>query len=333
MVWRMCRTWLPLVVLVAACTGVMKPDPYAPAHGVIAAGASGVPDVRCAGSPATGPATGFRSARKKLVTWFARPDHRGHDLVATSNGDQVLRGKLAYGLTDKSLPHEPVELFACVAGTWQKLGTARTNGDGRFAYALHGADRLPVGLRDLYASVVGDRSGVRFLAYIAPAGSRVLVSDVDGTLTASENAFVKAVVYGAGVRPQPGAAESLQAAAAEGYQIVYLTARGERFTDETRYWLGSNGFPRGPVRLAPGLFVKPGAATIAYKQDVLQGLAAFMLAAGVGNRKSDIAAYTAAGIPAERIFVKLPEYNGELAKALRSGGAIGFGAYMRIPLD
>ncbi len=311
----------------------MKPDPYAPANGVITAGASGVPDVRCAGSPVTGPAEGFASTRKKLVTWLAHADHRGTDLVATTEGDQILRGKLAYGVADKSLAHEAVDLFGCIAGTWQRLGTAHTNVDGRFAFALRGADRLPVGLRDLYASVVGDRSGMRFLAYIAPAGSRVLVSDVDGTLTSSESAFIKAVAYGARVRPHPGAAESLRAAAAEGYQIIYLTARGERFTDDTRHWLGTHGFPRGPVRLAPGLFVKPGAATFAYKQRVLRGLAGFHIAAGVGNRKSDIAAYTAAGVPAERIFVKLPEYNGELARALRSGGAVGFGAYSHIPLE
>lgn len=324
-------SWLALAC-VAGCVGVMKPDPYAPAQGVTAVGPSGVADVQCAGSPATGPARGFSSVRTSIITRFARPDHRGTDLVTTTDGDQILRGKLGYGIADKDLEGEPVELFACTDGAWRRIGTARTNASGRFAYALHGADRLPAGLRDMYVSVVGDRSGARFLAYVAPRGTKLLVSDVDGTLTASESAFVKTVVYGANVAPHPGAAEALRKAAADGYQIVYLTARGDRFTDETRHWLGTHGFPRGPLRLAPSLIVKPGAATIAYKQRVLKGLAGFQLAAGVGNRTSDVAAYTAAGIPPERIFVKLPEYSGELGRALTSGAAVGFGAYSPIPL-
>lgn len=331
MLQQMRRSWLVLIAL-AGCAGVMKPDPYAPTRGDIAAGASGVPDVRCAGAPETGPARGFRAFRHRLITKFARADHRGVDLVATTDGEQILRGKIAYGVTDKSIGHEPVELFACTAGTWTKIGTARTDRSGRFAYALHGIDRLPAGLRDIYASVVADRSGVRFLAYVAPAGTKVLVSDVDGTLTSSEAAFVKAVVYGANVKPHPNAADVLRAAAADGYQIIYLTARGDRFTDETRYWLGTHGFPRGPLRLASSLFVKPGSATVAYKKNVLKGLEGFEIAAGVGNRKSDVAAYTAAGVPAERIFVKLPEYGGELGTALTAGAAVGFGAYSRLPL-
>jgi phosphatidate phosphatase PAH1 len=321
------RRCLLAVTLVAAgaCAGNLRVDPYAPATGGdIRAGA--VPDVRCAGAPATGQARGFRMLRHKLTASWARPNHRAYDLVATTADAQVLSGRLAYGLADKKLDREDIELFACIAGSWQLVGTTRTDDRGRFALEL-AASRLPVGLRDLYASVVADRSGVRFLAYVAPPASRLIVSDVDGTLTSSEASFVKAVVVGSTVEPHPGAAASLQAAVASGYQVVYLTARSDRFTDATRQWLGNHGFPRGPVRLAPGLIVKPGKATIAYKQRVLRALAGFELAAGVGNRRSDVAAYRAAGVPAERIFVKLPEYSSELGASLRGGAAVGFGTY------
>ena len=320
---------IALVVLaVAGCAGNLTIDPYAPARGgEIAAGPASVPDIRCAGAPKTAPARGFRSWRDAVLTRFAHTAHRGFDLVTASDEPQVVRGRLAYGIADKRLAREDVEVFACIAGAWQPIGATRTDGRGGFALALAGADRLPVGLRDVYASVVADRSGVRFLAYVAPRGSRVVVSDIDGTLTSSESSFVKAVFLGSRVRPHPGAAAALRAAAARGYQVVYLTARGDRFTDATRHWLGTHGFPRGPVRLAPWLIVKPGARTIAYKQRVLRGLAAFELAAAVGNRHSDVAAYRAAGVPAARIFVKLPEYSGELAPALSSGAAVGFGVY------
>jgi phosphatidate phosphatase PAH1 len=320
------RLWLVAAIALAGCAGNLHVDPYAPAHGgVIRAGA--VPDVRCAGTPVTGKARGFRTLRHRITTALARENHRGFDLIATSTDAQVLTGKLAYGLADKQLDREDVELFACVAGTWQAVGATRTDDRGRFALALEGPARLPVGLRDIYASVVADRSGVRFLAFVAPGDAPLIVSDVDGTLTSSEASFVKAVFVGSDVRPHRGAAASLRAAAARGYQVVYLTARSDRFTDATRVWLGNHGFPRGPVRLAPSLIVKPGSATVAYKQRVLRELGAFEIAAGVGNRKSDVAAYRAAGVPAERIFVKLPEYGGELGASLRAGAAIGFGTY------
>jgi hypothetical protein len=243
---------------------------------------------------------------------LARANHRGTDLIASSTEDQVLRGKLAYGIVDKSLGNEDIELFACLAGTWQKLGHARTDHDGEFALELDAAKRLPVGLRDIYGSVVAARSSV--------------VSDVDGTLTASETSFVKAVFLGSNVAAQPHSAEALNLAAASGYQVVYMTARSDRFTDATRMWLATHGFPRGPVRLAPRLVTKPGAATAAYKRRALEGLAGFTVRA-LGNRRSDVTAYTAAGIPAEHIFIKLPEFNGELATSLKSGAAIGFGHY------
>lgn len=319
--------WLFACAFLVGCAGNLRSNPYAPMQGAeIAAGSAGVPDVRCAAQPATGPAKGFRATRHAIVARFARPDHRGLDLIATTTDPQVLRGTLAYGIIDKALPHEDVELFACIAGSWQRLGTARTDDGGHFALPLDGAARLPVGLRDIYGSVVADRSSVRSLAFIAPAGAPIMVSDVDGTLTASETSFVKAVLLGSHVDAQPGAAEALTLAAAQGYQIVYITARGDRFTDATRYWLATHGFPRGPVRLAPSLVVKPGAATVAYKRQALQALAAFTVRA-LGNRSSDVAACAAAGVPPQHIFVKLPEYGGELAGSLKAGAAIGFGHY------
>ncbi len=316
-----------------ACAGNMRTDPYAPATGgTIDQHAGNVPDVRCAGTPDTGPKRGFHTWRAGMITALASADHRGYDLVATSSEPQVLRGTLAYGLTDKSLEHEDVELFTCVAGSWQLVGTARTNDDGDFALPLDGARRMPVGLRDVYGSVVGDRTGFRFLAYIAPAGAKLVVADIDGTLTENENQFVKAVFLGRRVGAQPDAAAALSRATAAGYQVVYVTARGERFTDATRYWLATHGFPRGPVRLAPTLVLRPGAPTVAYKKRVIGELAADFSIAGVGNRSSDIAAYRAAGIPADRIFIKLPEFTGEVSTALRSGAAIGFGSYRDLAL-
>ena len=288
------------------------------------------PDFRCPGVPAAGPARGFHRLRDRLVAALGRPDHHGIDLIAVAGEDQVIAGRLAYGLIDKAAEHEDVELFACGAHGWRAIGGARSDGDGWFALALRGAARLPVGLRDLYASVDGDRSGVRFLAYVAPRGTPIVVSDVDGTLTASEKAFPHALFLGGAVAAQPGAAAALARAPA---QVVYVTARGGRFAEATRRWLAANGFPRGPLVLARGLLVRPGRDTVAFKTRALHALErAFTIEAGLGNRASDVTAYTAAGLPAAHIFIKLPEFTSELARALAAHLAVGFTSYAKLQI-
>jgi LNS2 (Lipin/Ned1/Smp2) len=324
--------WLAIVL--AACGArAHGAEPYATHANVeIATRTGGIDDLRCGGVPAAR-RQGFRHVTSRIAAALGSPLHRGTDLIAAVGDDQVIAGALGYSLADKALEDEDVELYACDRQGWRRLGTTRTDGDGHFALRLDAAARLPIGMRDLYASVAGDRSGVRFLAYVAPVGTRVIVSDVDGTLTASENAFPEAVVFDTRVDAQPGAAAAFQAATAAGYQLVYVTARGDRFTGATRHWLADHGFPRGPLRLASGLLVWPGAATVAFKSHVLQALARHLvIVAGVGNRESDIEAYTAAGVAANRIFVKLPEFASELAHAIHANRAVGLASYRDLAL-
>jgi phosphatidate phosphatase PAH1 len=242
---------------------------------------------------------------------------------------QTLEGWISYTIVDKALEDEDVELFACRAGAWRKVGSARTDDEGHFALALTGDGRLPVGMRDLFVSVVGDRTGVAFLGDVAPAGTPLVVSDVDGTLTASENAFLETVALGVEPGAQPGAAQAFTAVAGAGKQLVYVTARGNEFTTDTRRWLADRGFPRGPVRLSPSFVTLPGGDTVEFKTTAIAALSAagFALSAGVGNRATDVAAYTATRIAAGRIFVVLPEFAGELQPLLDAHQAVGFTSY------
>lgn len=325
---------LAVLLLVAGCGGSLHgAEPYTtPANVEVAVRAGGIDDIRCGSAP-DARARRFRHVEDRIVSVLGRADHRATDLIAADGDDQQVAGALAYTLADKSLEDEDVDVFACFRDGWHRLGVARTDGDGRFALELRGADRLPIGMRDLYASVVGDRSGVRFLAYVAPAGTRLVVSDVDGTLTASENAFPIALFFDTRIGAQADAAATFQSATGAGNQLVYVTARGDRFTTATRRWLSDHGFPRGPLRLAQGLFTWPGASTVAFKTKVFKLLARrFTLAAGIGNRASDVAAYAAAGLAAKQIFIKLPEFSGELAPVLGSGRAIGFKTYRELTL-
>ena len=290
-----------------------------------------IADERCEGVPPAGPARSWRHYSSRLVVELGAPHHRGIDLIATdTDATQIVSGKITYGPTDKDLEDEDIDLFACISGAWQPLATARTDGDGKFALSLSGAARLPVGLRDMYLSVAGDRSGARFVALVAPATAHVVVSDVDGTLTSHENAYPEYLALGSSVVPHAGAPDALASLAARGYVIVYVTARGDRFTQDTRDWFEANGFPRGPLRMPTAIITLPGEETIEFKTQALASVAGLSLAAGIGNRATDIAAYVNAGLSAERIFIKLAEYADEVTEPLASGQATGFASYREL---
>jgi hypothetical protein len=324
-----------LVVGLVGCStsvpGPLSPDaPTGDAGPAPDGDAPPIPDVRCAGAPDAGAAGDFRHTRNDLIAALGSPKHRGFDLVTSaSSASQTLEGWISYTIADKALEDEDVELFACHDGGWRRIGTARTDDEGRFALALSGADRLPVGMRDLFVSVVGDRTGVGFLGYVAPRGTPLIVSDVDGTLTSSENAFLETIILGREPGERAGAPGAYRTAAANGYQLVYVTSRGNQFTTDTRAWLDHKGFPRGPVRLAPSFITLPGDDTVDYKTRTIAALSApgLAIAAGVGNRASDVAAYAGTGVSADRIFIELPEFADEVQPMLDAGAAIGFASY------
>ncbi len=301
-------------------------DPMLPPD--VNVGTESVPDVRCAGAPDAGPTTGWRHTASRLISEYGESHHRGMDLIATTgDATQTLTGKVTYGGTDKDLEDEDVDVFACIDRAWARIGTSRTDDDGRFSLTLTGDARLAAGMRDMYLSVRGDRTGATFLALVAPAGSRILVSDIDGTLTASENAYPTALVTGGDVAAQPDAAAALMTAAVRGVIVVYISTRGDRFTQDTRDFFAAKGFPRGPIHLPTSIVTIPGEDTVEFKTAAIADLASFDLVAGIGNRATDVAAYRNNGLPADRIFIKLPEFTDELETDLEAGNATGFDTY------
>jgi phosphatidate phosphatase PAH1 len=288
---------------------------------------------RCTTVPDAGASEDWRHFSSNLIVETGDPHHRGLDLIATTeDAIQTLGGRLTYGPTDKDLEDEDADIFACISGAWQKLARVTTDGEGRFSLTLSGTQRLPEGMRDLYLSVVGDRTGVPFVALVGAAGSAIVVSDVDGTLTSSENAYPTSLVTGDDVAAQPDAAARLNLAAQHGASIVYITTRGDRFTQDTRTWLAAKGFPFGAVRMPPAIITVPGEDTIEAKTAMLGDLAGFELLAGVGNRHTDVEAYTNAGIPADHIFIKLPEFESELTNDLAQNRATRIDQYIAMPM-
>jgi hypothetical protein len=321
------RVSLSLLPLVASCA----------LHANVAAPAAAPrsPDAAraapCA-APPTAPAGSYRHRRNRFYKALGEPRFRGIDLIAMEDDEvQTLGGKLAYTAADKDVWDEDVDVYACFPEGWQLVERARTGRDGRFEIALRGDDRLPVGMRDLYAHVFGDGQGVRFLAYVAPRGTTAIVSDVDGTLTESEDAIFNTVLFGDDIGHQPHAPAALgAAAAAAGLPVIYVTSRGDQYTEVTRRWLASHGFPRGPLRLARATITKPGPRTVAFKTGVLRALR-IPIAAGIGNRASDIAAYANAGLAPARILINLREFAAELRAELSAGKATAFDDYRQVP--
>jgi phosphatidate phosphatase PAH1 len=290
----------------------------------------GIPDVRCATDPDAGPSGDFRHFSSSVVSALGSPKHRGIDLIVDATATtQTIAGAASYTAADKALEDEDVDVFACRDDEWKKLGTVRTDGEGNFSLDLNDTARLPIGMRDMFVSIVGDRTGARFLAYVAPEMTNLIVSDVDGTLTSSENAFLSTIVTGGEPDAQPGAPDAFAAATTRGYQLVYLSSRGQQYMNETRRWLADEGFPRGPLRLSPSFVTLPGGDTVDYKTQSMQAISAAGLAirAGVGNRATDVTAYANAGVATDRIFIKLPEYQSEVQPELDAHHAIGFMTY------
>ena len=311
-------------------TGPVATDPGEAGPGHERGTIDAVPDVRCAGAPDAGDARSFHHFKNVLISALGDPRHRGFDLVTSADAaSQTLEGWISYTIVDKALEDEDVDLFACRAGLWSRIGTVRTDDEGHFALGLSGASRLPVGMRDLFVSVVGDRSGVGFLGYVAAAGTPLVVSDVDGTLTSSENAFFETIVLGIEPDARPGAAHAVADAEARGHQLVYVTVRGNQYTTATRDWLDHKDFPRGPVRLAESFLTLPGGDTVDFKTRTITALTAtgLSLSAGVGNRATDVAAYVNSGLAADRIFIGLPEFADEVQPLIDAHQAVAFTSY------
>ncbi|MBP9088035.1 MAG: hypothetical protein KBG15_18080 [Kofleriaceae bacterium] len=294
--------------------------------------ATALPDVQCTGTP-TLPAPVSWRHRVSNIIGFGTPNHRGFDLIASaSDTTQEIAGAASYGLIDKALVDEQVDIYACRAGAWQPLGSAVTDKDGLFKLTLSGSERLPIGMRDMYIAIPGDNSGAVFLAVVASDGTAAAVSDVDGTLTSSELAYPLSLITGAEVAIHPNAPTAMAKLRTRGYLPVYVTARGHVFTAGSRTWLAQSGMPRGPLRLAPTLFTMPGSATAAYKINVLTQLEShgIEVAVGIGNRASDIDAYSGAGVAASAIWIKGPEYEKEVQPKLEAGLALGFTDYAQL---
>lgn len=272
------------------------------------------PTCETARAPEAGPRRGFRHRRSSLVARLGDANHRGRDLLLRPDDRQLVIAKMAYGLVDKDLVDENVDIFVLrgCAGTWERLGSARTTDDGdhaaeegvpdsggRVYFEIPRAARLAPGRHRVHLSVAGDRSATDLILHVARPGAGFFVADIDGTLTSSGTAEVRALLRGRLPRAHPGAPEALQTLARRGYIPIYLTGRPEPLLGRTRAFLDRAGFPPGLVMTTPGKTGAIGRAAARFKTAQLaRTLTArgFSATFAFGDTHTDAAAYASARI-------------------------------------
>jgi hypothetical protein len=264
---------------------------------------------------APGPKRPWRNSIKSaLITGQGPANHRGRDLLLTPDEPQNVIVQLAYGITkaafNMDLVDEEVDIHVqrgCDKG-WEKLGSAiSTSSDthhppvegvedhgGRVYFPIPAGKRLGPGVHRIRVVVAGDGTSTDLTIAVAPRNTPIFVTDIDGTLTASEtDEYIKLLTDDVS-QVHPGAPEALNALADKGYLPVYLTARPEWVTKRTHELIEARGLPPGIVRTSlKTLGAGFGASAAAYKSDELAQLArrGFTPRYAFGNTSSDDEAY------------------------------------------
>lgn len=272
----------------------------------------------------------WRHTSTKLFTVnVGSANHRGQDVIAEKGSQPVLIGKFAYGIIDKDLTDEDVEIYlqsAPPCGDWQLLATVATSEDGQYGttygieddggrifYTLPDSLNLAAGRYGVRMRVKGDHSAAAFTLFVLETGAQVVVTDIDGTLTTGDFELISQLfteIFSGSYTPKAyaGGKEMLEAWAAKGYLPVYLTGRPDTLKPMTRQWLVDQGYPPGALHLTDtNAQAVPNSSGVGqYKADYLNSLksvAKVELYAGYGNATTDIEGFASAAIPKTRTFI------------------------------
>lgn len=254
-----------------------------------------------------------------LIVAAGSPNHRGRDLFLNPGDAQWIIGKFAYGLVDKDLKDENVDVYLLrdCGDTWEKLGTAVTTAEdqhptvegvddsgGRVYFKIPDEKKLGPGRHRVHLVVQGDLSSTDLFLEVVPPKTPVFVTDVDGTLTDNETAEFGALLTGKLPGVHPDAAKLYDVLISKGYHPMYLTARPEWLVGRTRELLDTNKFPPGIVHTTLGLTGATGDPAGAFKITELAELAlkGIVPGYGFGNTASDADAYESAHIPVDDRF-------------------------------
>jgi hypothetical protein len=215
----------------------------------------------------------------------------------------------ASGLSGNPLGGENVSLwyYDSAATSWISLGRAVTDDTGFYTITPGDPVAAPLG-QPIYSVLEADKSCTEHFDYLMPSGTKIILTDIDGTLTLSDEELFKQIDDGTYVPIENNSAsEMMNLWSDKGYEIVYLTARPHNFRSETRAWLVEKGYPTGPVISANTLVFDESARD--YKSAWVTRLTdafGWEIVAAYGNAESDVQAYEDAGIGKDITFIVGP---------------------------
>jgi hypothetical protein len=296
--------------------------------------------VAAAAAPAEAAEPAFQTCRDRAFTpdatrgwrhWFAgrvtpklgRARHAAADAIEPDPAAVVLRAKFAYGRLSKDLQGESVRIWIDDCAGWHLVGDAITDDDGRIAVALPAGVIDAPGVYEVRYQVHGDRSTTTARVWLLPAGTRIVVADVDGTLTTGDRELVHELADGHRAKPAPSAAALTTAHAERGHVVVYLTGRPYLLARRTRAWLDDLGFAAGPVIIADRLrqaFPSKGGVG-AFKRARIAELIGkgYVIDGAYGNASTDIGAYLGGGVAAAATWI-IGEHGGKRGTHAVTGG-------------
>mmetsp|Transcript_977 Transcript_977/g.2211 ORF Transcript_977/g.2211 Transcript_977/m.2211 type:complete len:873 (-) Transcript_977:722-3340(-) len=173
-----------------------------------------------------------------------------------------------------------------------------------------------------YSSLWGTQTANAYI-YLMPWNSKMVISDVDGTITKSDVLGHVMTAFGRDWS-HTGVTKLMKDIRKNGYHVMYLSARSIGQATVTRdflFNLDQNGakLPEGPVIISPD-----GILPSLFREMILKRPDEFKIAslqairdlfpsdwnpfyAGFGNRPTDEVSYSAVGIPTSRIFTINPK--------------------------
>ncbi len=229
------------------------------------------------------------------------------------SGNELIRGVMARTENDRGLFGDPigaevVSLWEYDGSAWINLGTGTTDdfaGTTAGAYEFDLGAPPPPGVSVRYAVLEPEPSCGIHNTYNLAAGTKVVFTDIDGTMTLSDDELIEQISnFDHDPAEKLGSVALTQAWAAKGYQLIYLTARPHMFRTETRQWLIDHGYADGPIITAPQLVF--GDSARMYKRawvNRVKNELNWDVVAAYGNATSDIDAYEDAGIDKSATFI------------------------------
>lgn len=253
------------------------------------------------------PAQAWRHTRSSVVVASGGPNHTAQDQIE-STLVVTLHGKFSYGSVSKDLEDELVRVSIDDCAGWRSLGDFATDDDGRVAVPVPADLFTSPGVHEVRYQVLGDGSTTASYVWALPRGTRLALTDIDGTMTRSDAELFQQIFDGSHVPvAYPGAVDLMTAHATRGHVVFYLTGRPYWLMQKSRDWLRELAFARGPLHVtdANREAVPSESGVGAFKRDYIAALLArgYVIDAAYGNAATDVYAYLGAGLPADAVWI------------------------------